>query len=104
MYSIAKGGVIQLTKALAMTYARDHITCTCIAPGLIPKGMPQDNRDRIGDLQPIGRVGWPVEMGSLAVFLASSMSDYMSGETVLLDGGSIAGGVTPAGLVPVAEG
>ena len=104
MYAIAKGGVIQLTKALAMTYARDNIRCTCIAPGLIPKGMPQDNRDRIGTLQPIGRVGWPVEMGPLAVFLASDMSDYMSGETVLLDGGSIAGGVTPAGLVPLAEG
>ncbi len=104
MYSVAKGGVIQLTKALAMTYARDNIRCTCIAPGLIPKGMPQENRDRIGPLQPVGRVGWPVEMGALAVFLASDMSDYMSGETVLLDGGSIAGGVTPAGLVPLAEG
>jgi NAD(P)-dependent dehydrogenase (short-subunit alcohol dehydrogenase family) len=104
MYSVAKGGVIQLTKALAMTYARDNIRCTCIAPGLIPKGIPQEARDERGKVQPVGRVGWPYEMGPLAVFLASDMSDYMSGETVLLDGGSIAGGVTPAGLVPVAEG
>ena len=104
MYSVAKGGVIQLTKALAMTYARDGIRCTCIAPGLIPKGIPQEQRDERGKVQPIGRVGWPHEMGPLSVFLASDASDYMSGETVLLDGGAIAGGVTPAGVVPLAEG
>ena len=48
MYSVAKGGVIQLTKALAMTYARDNIRCTCIAPGLIPKGIPDERRSEMG--------------------------------------------------------
>jgi NAD(P)-dependent dehydrogenase (short-subunit alcohol dehydrogenase family) len=104
MYSVAKGGVIQLTKALAMTYARDNIRCTCIAPGLIPKGIDLNAREQYNSVQPLGRVGWPREMGPLAVFLASEASDYMSGETVLLDGGSIAGGLLPAGYAPESEG
>lgn len=104
MYGVAKGGVIQLTKALAMTYARDNIQVTCIAPGSIPKGQSEDERAQRNGLQPIGRTGYPVEMGPLAVMLASDASNYMSGEIVLIDGGAIAGGVTPGGLVPVAEG
>jgi NAD(P)-dependent dehydrogenase (short-subunit alcohol dehydrogenase family) len=104
MYSIAKGGVIQLTKALAMTYARDNINCTCIAPGLFPFQADEERREQAGSMQPIGRVGEVDEIGAAAVFLASDASDYMSGETVLIDGGAIAGGLIPAGIVPVAEG
>ena len=104
MYSIAKGGVIQLTKGLAMTYARDNIRSTCIAPGSLPKEIELNQREQNNAFQPAGRVGWPREMGPLAVFLASEASDYMSGETVLLDGGSIAGGLLPAGYAPEFEG
>jgi len=104
MYSIAKGGVIQLTKTLAMTYARDNIRVTCIAPGSIPHRLTPEAREQRDALQPIGRVGWAWEIGPLAVFLASGSADYMSGETVLLDGGAIAGGVTPGGVTPLAEG
>jgi len=104
MYSVAKGGIIQLTKALGMTYARDNIRCTCIAPGLIPKEIDLNLREQRNGFQPVGRVGWPREMGPLAVFLSSEASDYMSGETVLLDGGSIAGGLLPAGYAPEVEG
>lgn len=103
MYSISKGGVIQLTKALAMTYARDGVRCTCIAPGLFPYRADDEMREQAGARQPIGRVGDAEEIGAAAVFLASDASDYMSGEIVLIDGGAIAGGVIPAGLVPVAE-
>lgn len=103
MYSIAKGGVIQLTKALAMTYARDNIRCTCIAPGLIPHYITPEMRAQRDPFQPIGRMGWTYEVGPLAVFLASGASDYMSGETVLIDGGAGAGGLLPAGVVPAAE-
>lgn len=104
MYSIAKGGVIQLTKALAMTYARDNIRCTCIAPGLFPHTDDEEMRAQAGARQPMGRVGWMREVGPLAVYLASEASEYMSGETVLIDGGAIAGGITPAGLTPLVEG
>ncbi len=103
MYSVAKGGVIQLTKALAMTYAQDNIRCTCIAPGSIPYRITPEQAEQRGGLQPIGRVGRPEDIGALALFLASDASDYMSGETVLCDGGAIAGGVTPAGIFPRAE-
>ncbi|MDP2327644.1 MAG: oxidoreductase [Chloroflexi bacterium HGW-Chloroflexi-9] len=104
MYPIAKGGVIQLTKALAMTYARDGIRASCIAPGLFPKTEERGTLEQLGDKQPAGRVGFLREIGPLAVFLASPAADYLSGETVLIDGGSIAAGITPAGLVPRAEG
>jgi NAD(P)-dependent dehydrogenase (short-subunit alcohol dehydrogenase family) len=104
MYSIAKGGVIQLTKALAMTYARDNIRCTCIAPGLFPHTDDEGIRAQLGEKQPMGRVGWMREIGPLAVYLCSDASEYMTGETVLIDGGAIAAGVTPAGLVPTVEG
>ena len=104
MYSVSKGGVIQLTKVLAMTYARDNVRATCIAPGSIPHFVPPEARDQRGAMQPIGRLGITYEIGPMAVFLASEASDYMSGETVLLDGGAIAGGVVPAGVTPVAEG
>ncbi len=104
MYSVAKGGVIQLTKALAMTYARDNIRATCIAPGLFPHTDNEDMLNQLGEKQPGGRVGRMKEIGPLAVFLAAPASDYVSGETILIDGGAIAAGVTPAGLEPVAEG
>lgn len=104
MYSIAKGGVIQLTKALAMTYARDNIRATCIAPGLFPHTDDPVTLAQLGEKQPAGRTGEMWEIGPLAVFLASAASDYVSGDTILIDGGAIAAGITPAGLVPVAEG
>jgi NAD(P)-dependent dehydrogenase (short-subunit alcohol dehydrogenase family) len=87
-----------------MTYARDNIRVTCIAPGSIPKGQSEEQRAQRNGLQPIGRTGYPVEIGPLAVLLSSDASDYMTGEIVLLDGAAIAGGVTPGGVVPLAEG
>lgn len=104
MYSIAKGGVIQLTKTYAMTYSRDGIRATCIAPGAIPHFVEPDAPNPRSDAQVAGRLGVTYEIGPLAVFLASEASDYMSGETVLIDGGAIAAGVLPAGIAPVAEG
>jgi NAD(P)-dependent dehydrogenase (short-subunit alcohol dehydrogenase family) len=104
MYSISKGGVIQLTKALAMTYARDNIRATCIAPGAIPYQAPPEMQEQMGERQPIGRVGVAEDIGTMAVLLSSAASDYMTGETVLVDGGAIAGGLIPAGIEPVVEG
>jgi 2-deoxy-D-gluconate 3-dehydrogenase len=104
MYPVAKGGVIQLTKAIAMTYARDNIRAACIAPGLFPKTDEEEILTGLGDKQPAGRIGFLREIGPLAVFLASPSATYLSGETVLIDGGSIAAGLTPAGIVPRAEG
>lgn len=104
MYPIAKGGVIQLTKAIAMTYARDNIRASCIAPGLFPKTEDAAVLTEMGPKQVAGRIGFPREMGPLAVFLSSPASDYLSGATVLMDGGAIAAGLLPAGVIPHAEG
>ena len=101
-YPIAKGGVMQLTRALAMNYARENIRSTCIAPGFFPHEMTAEVERRTG-LQASGRLGRLEEIGPLAVFLASEAAEYMSGETVLIDGGAIAAGVTPAGMTPVFE-
>ncbi|MQC18146.1 MAG: SDR family oxidoreductase [Chloroflexi bacterium] len=104
MYPVAKGGLIQLTKAIAMTYARDNIRCVCIAPGVFPHADDEPLRIARGERQPGGRVGYSREIGPLAVYLASPAASYMSGETVLIDGGVVAAGITPAGVVPRAEG
>ena len=103
MYPVAKGGVIQLTKALAMTYARDNVRASCIAPGLFPKTDDEAMLEQMGSKQPAGRIGFMPEMGPLAVFLASPASDYLSGETILMDGGAISAGLIPAGIVPESE-
>ena len=103
MYPVAKGGVIQLTKALAMTYARDGIRVNCIAPGLFPVRESQDGGSQRGERQPLGRAGRAEEIGALALFLCSDAAEYMSGETVLADGGVVAGGLLPAGVLPSAE-
>lgn len=103
MYPIAKAGVISLTKALAVSYARENIRATCIAPGMFPHELTLEVENRAG-LQTAGRHGRLEEIGPLTVFLASQAADYLSGETILIDGGAIAAGVTPAGMIPAIEG
>ena len=104
MYGIAKAGTVQFTRALAMTYARDNIRVTGIAPGAFPHFLEPDVPNPRGDAQAAGRTGIDVEIGPLAVFLASEAADYLSGASYLIDGGSTSAGVLPAGLVPLAEG
>jgi NAD(P)-dependent dehydrogenase (short-subunit alcohol dehydrogenase family) len=104
MYGVAKAGVVQLTRAFAMTYARDGIRCTGIAPGAFPHYINPDIPNTRGEAQAIGRSGTTYEIGPLAVFLASEAADYLSGATLLIDGGSTSAGVLPAGVIPLAEG
>ena len=103
MYTCAKGAIIQLTRTLATSLGRYGITSTCIVPGFIPTETTGQGGDGlpINNFIPIGRVGDPVEMGPIAVFLASSASDYMNGEMFCVDGGAMAGGYAPTGYAPV---
>lgn len=105
MYPVAKGGVIQLTKCLAVSYARNNIQAMCIAPGSIPYQIQKDSdaAAAAGVRQPMGRIGVAEDIGAAAVFLCSDSANYMTGETILIDGGAIAGGLTPAGLEPRVE-
>ena len=102
MYCVGKGGIVQLTRTLATSLGRYGITSTCIVPGFIPTVGTDESRLTLprGDFIPIGRVGNPSEMGAVAVFLASSASDYMNGEAFVIDGGGLAGGAAPTGYAP----
>jgi len=92
-YAASKGGVVQLTKSLATSWARDGIQVNCILPGWIWSEMTvgiKDNErmyDRIVDRTPEKRFGEPEELAGAAVFLASHASDFVTGISLPVDGG-----------------
>ena len=93
-YSTAKAGVVHLTQTLAQEWAPYGITVNGIAPGSFPDpnlAGAEEMKQR-SDLArknvPLGRVGHPREIGLLAVYLISDASNYMTGETVYIDGGA----------------
>jgi NAD(P)-dependent dehydrogenase (short-subunit alcohol dehydrogenase family) len=92
-YSASKGGVIALTRALAVEWARYNIQVNALAPGWFVTDMNSrafDDlhvRERLLRDVPARRTGRPEEVGPLVVYLASPASDYMTGQTVFLDGG-----------------
>lgn len=92
-YAAAKGGVAQLTKALANEWAGKGINVNAIAPGYMrtdnTKALQQDEtRNRqILERIPAGRWGEPSDLAGAAVFLASAASDYVNGHVLVIDGG-----------------
>ena len=93
VYGATKGGVIALTRALGVEWARHNVQVNAIAPGWFVTDMnesafakPQIAERLTRDI-PARRTGRPDEIGPLAVFLASSAADFMTGQTIFLDGG-----------------
>ncbi len=92
-YAASKGGIGQLTKALSNEWAGRGVNVNAIAPGYIATDNTQalqDDPDRsksILERIPQGRWGTPADFGGPAVFLASSASDYVNGEVLVVDGG-----------------
>ena len=93
-YGAAKGGLVQLTKALAVAWAEDGIQVNAILPGWIDTDLTQGARQQLPGLEeavlmrtPEGRWGVPHDIGGAAVFFASSASDFVTGTTLLVDGG-----------------
>ena len=93
-YSASKGGVVQLTKSLAVAWAKDNIQVNAILPGWIHTDLTAvirtDNRPRYDFIEariPQGRWGEPAEMAGTAVFLAAAASDYVTGVSIPVDGG-----------------
>ena len=95
-YAAAKGGVAQLTKALANEWAARGVQVNAIAPGYMATELTQalqDNESRnrqILERIPAARWGSPQDVAGAAVFLASSASDYISGHVLAVDGGWLA--------------
>jgi 2-deoxy-D-gluconate 3-dehydrogenase len=92
-YAASKGGVAQLTKALANEWAAKNINVNAIAPGYMrtnnTRALQQDEtRNRqILERVPAGRWGEPSDLGGAAVFLCSAASDYVNGHVLVVDGG-----------------
>jgi NAD(P)-dependent dehydrogenase (short-subunit alcohol dehydrogenase family) len=97
MYSTTKGGVIQLTRALAVDHAADGVRVNCVCPGPVDTPMWRAVCARAGDPQAkeasevqstlLGRPGKPEEIASVICFLASSGASFMTGSIVVVDGG-----------------
>jgi NAD(P)-dependent dehydrogenase (short-subunit alcohol dehydrogenase family) len=96
-YCASKGGVVQLTRALAVEYGRKDVRINCVCPGgvetpligkfTLPEGVSQAALTRI---MPLGRMGKPHEVAGTIAFLASEDATYINGATVVVDGGMIA--------------
>jgi len=100
MYACSKGAILQLTRSLALTYAEHNIQTNCIVPGIFPHNERLMRFFKGGKFIPIGRVGEDEDVGPLAVFLAAEASNHLNGELIAIDGGGLAGGITPTGVVP----
>ncbi len=91
-YSTTKGAVVALTRDLAMKWARHGITVNAIAPGWFPTDLSQPALDRSGDLLlrgiPMGRYGGESDLKGAIAYLASAASDYVTGHTLVVDGGA----------------
>jgi gluconate 5-dehydrogenase len=92
-YNSSKGGVIMLTQSIAVELADQGISCNAIAPGVIETPLSaeyfRDERmtSKILDATPLGRWGQPIDIARPAIFLCSSASDFIQGETLFVDGG-----------------
>ncbi len=92
-YCASKGGLIQMTRALALEWAPDNIRVNCLAPGFFQTDMTRAQQEDPATRKfllrkiPFGRLGRPQEVVGAAVFLASPAAAYVTGSTVYVDGG-----------------
>jgi 3-oxoacyl-[acyl-carrier protein] reductase len=92
-YAASKGGVISFTKSLARELGQFNIQVNAVAPGLIETDwlarVPRDKLEAIIKQTALGRIGRPEEVAHAVLFLASEESDYITGQTLVVDGGIV---------------
>jgi 2-dehydro-3-deoxy-D-gluconate 5-dehydrogenase len=93
-YAASKGGIVQMSKAMATAWAKDNIQVNAILPGWIDTALTKRAREQIGGLHesvlkrtPAGRWGEPSDFAGIAVFLAAPASDFITGAAITVDGG-----------------
>ena len=96
-YSASKGGAINLSRSMALDHAEDNIRVNALCPGAVESVLfrrqwvtgdgPQGTWDELIRKHPVGRIGQPEEIAWAAVFMASDEASFMTGATVILDGG-----------------
>ncbi len=93
-YAASKAAIMQLTRALAVAWAKDGITVNAVLPGWIDTPMTRSVRDQAPELTervlartPAGRWGQPEDLAGVAIFLASPASDFLVGSGIVVDGG-----------------
>ena len=95
-YAVSKGGLVQMTRQIAVEHGRDGIICNAVAPGKVVTGAPGDLSQDDASLAyvlsrtPFGRLGQPSDIASAVSFLASDQATYISGINLLVDGGWMA--------------
>src|SRR6201997_4970527 len=99
-YAASKGALVQLTKSLAIAWAKDNIQVNAVLPGWIDTELTQGARhhvpelhDRVLDRTPAGRWGVPDDLAGIAVFLAAPASEFVTGAAIPVDGGYSSMGV-----------
>src|SRR5699024_1061816 len=102
-YSASKGGVLSLTKSIALDFASDGILCNCICPGYIATDMtekymqttnnPEQTRQKLENNHPVGRMGTPKDIAATALWLAQDESNFITGQSITVDGGLTLGNI-----------
>ncbi len=100
-YCASKGGVVLLTRAMAIDHSRQGIRINCICPGDVDtpmlqsdaaqRGMSREEYLKGAAARPMGRIGMPDEIAKAVLFLASDDASFMTGSTLVVDGGGTAG-------------
>jgi 3-oxoacyl-[acyl-carrier protein] reductase len=90
-YAASKAGLIGMMKSIGAEYARRNVTANCIAPGFIATAMTdalnEKQREGVLGRVPAGRLGTPEDIGAAAVYLASNEANYVTGQTIHVNGG-----------------
>jgi NAD(P)-dependent dehydrogenase (short-subunit alcohol dehydrogenase family) len=92
-YMAAKGGVVQLTRSVAIDYGRQGIRCNAVCPGLTETAatahLSTERRAWLADKLLVGRTGQPVDIANAVLYLAGDESAFMTGQTLVVDGGRL---------------